>query len=136
MKETLSLYISGQVKLLKDGILILDHHNDIQTSAKDIIRRAIGSSSRRINKIIIYNNSTALASSSILINQVNYPTPNTVRFRATFPPESFEGNFNRLDLISDTGSSETEFSIISFDTLNKTLENSLVIDWILSIVLN
>lgn len=135
MNTNLNLQLEGHVKAYFNNNLILDNSNHVQSSAKDIIKRALGSSSQRLNKIIVFNNSTGLASTQIPLSSVVYPLgQNTVTLIGVFSKESFDGEFNKFQLVSTNHLNEDIiFSEITFDPLNKTSDNSLVVDWVLSI---
>lgn len=137
MEDKTIISLKGHVKAYINGQLVLDKHNDIQTSAKEIIRRALGSSSHKINKVIVLDSGTELAHTLIAPSQVMYPsTPGVVSFTAVFSEVSFSGDFNEIHLTSNSNLlGEEIFSILSFDPITKTSDNSLVIDWVITIEL-
>jgi|LSQX01.2.fsa_nt_gb hypothetical protein len=142
MNESLKLRVRGDVKITI-GKKVYDIKNTVQTTAVNIIRRCIGVGSPRISLIRVMNVNTTLADAIVPVSQTTFiGNDGAVKFMAVFSETSFEGIFNGLELRAPSiggqvqGSSEDIFSKISgIDPIEKTLDNQMIIEWILTVEL-
>ena len=142
MNENLRLKIKGDVRITL-GDKTYEIENAVQYTALDIIRRCLGVGSPRISLIRVLNGSTILADSSVPTSSVTFTSiDGSVKFSTLFSENSFSGFFDGLELRAPYplgtpgGSSADIFSKISGITpIEKTSDNQMIIEWVLTIEL-
>ncbi len=133
MNQVLKLNASGVVKIYKQSnanrILIKTSNNAVLPLAKDIIARSIGQFAiAKIDQVKVYDGVTLLATATI--SAYSHPGTNQVDYTAEFDNASFNGNFDKLELLS---SNMGVFAELTGLTESKTNAESLFINWEITI---
>ena len=130
MEDNLKLSIKGEVFMYQSGVLINHIKNHIKPASMDIIRRCIATGQPTISSIKVFDGSSELAEANL--SGYSFPgTGGAVRFRFILTEESFEGDFDGLELLSSDG---LVFSKIeSIGPISKTFDNQIIIEWVLTL---
>ena len=129
MRELFNIGLNGHIKITssKDNKILFDEHNQIESSALEIITRCLSQVdfSKSIDIIKAYGNFTAIEREVFFVEYNQ--SENSMLFRATFFEFDFDGTIDKIELrssaINKIFASKESLSIL------KDGQSRLQVDW-------
>ena len=133
MNDKLNIGLNGHIKVIssKDNSILFEEHNQIESTALEIITRCLSQVdfNKSVDKIKAYGNFTAIER-EIFFVQYN-PAENSMLFRATFFEFDFDGTIDKLELrcsaLNKMFASKDNLSIL------KDSQSRVQVDWKISV---
>jgi len=133
--DSVNVQINGWVEIWEEvrgkRTLIFSRKNTVQTNAKKILSRCIGSDSNYfIDRIQAYKAAVLLSSKPMILTEFPTPDDDKVAFSAEFLTGDFNDTLDELRLISIVGG---DFSKITGLSITKDASTKLVVKWQITI---
>ena len=130
MKNKLNIELKGYIKVYRNGKLIHEQPNSIQSGAYNVLRRTLVGDSGYLDRILVYKNNSALATASI--TQKTYSSTNKITVAAIFDENSFNDTFDEIYI---KGSIAGSFSKVSGLSITKDNLSQISIEWSLEFLI-